>query len=185
MFGGVLMGLRRFDLERSVSLTADLFKLGFILLFLRSEWGVLTMALITLAISIVENTSYVVLACRQLPQLRVGRAYLSREVLRECGTFSTMAFLNGIAYQLTFATDSVVIGSAVLLTWLLAASVFEWLYKPAQQGRKVAYLTVASFVFLAMVMALLVVSSEHASPRRTSVSLVRPAHAASCRETAA
>jgi hypothetical protein len=61
-------------------------------------------------------------------------------------------------------TDSVVIGSTVLLVWLLAATIFEWLYKPAQQGRKVAYLTVASFVFLAMVMALLVVSSEHAAP---------------------
>ncbi len=63
-------------------------------------------------------------------------------------------------------TDSVVISSTVLLVWLLAATIFEWRYKPAQQGRKVAYLTVASFVFLAMVMALLVVGgSDHASPR--------------------
>src|SRR3954451_9641156 len=46
-------------------------------------------------------------------------------------------------------TDSVVITSAVLLAWLLAATLLEWLYKPAQQGRKVAYLTVASFLFLA------------------------------------
>lgn len=110
VFGGVLMGLRRFDLERSISLTADLCKLGLILAFLSSEWGVLTMALITLGISVVENASYVVLAHRQLPQLRVGRSHLSREVFRECSAFSSMAFLNAIAYQLTFATDSVVIG---------------------------------------------------------------------------
>ena len=59
-------------------------------------------------------------------------------------------------------TDSVVISSAVLLVWLLAATIFEWLYKPAQQGRKVAYLTVASFLFLALVMAMLLVgSSQH------------------------
>jgi hypothetical protein len=63
-------------------------------------------------------------------------------------------------------TDSVVITSAVLLVWLLAATIFEWTYKPAQQGRKVAYLTVASFVFLALVMAMLLVGgSEHAQPR--------------------
>lgn len=63
-------------------------------------------------------------------------------------------------------TDSVVLSSALLLVWLVAATVFEWLYKPAQQGRKVAYLTVASFVFLALVMAVLLVGgSQHARPR--------------------
>ena len=60
-------------------------------------------------------------------------------------------------------SDSVVISSAILLVWLLIATAFEWLYKPAQQGRKVAYLTVASFVFLAFVMAMLVAGgSKHA-----------------------
>src|SRR5262245_58258805 len=60
-------------------------------------------------------------------------------------------------------TDSVVVSSAILLVWLLIATAFEWLYKPAQQGRKVAYLTVASFVFLAFVMAMLVAGgSRHA-----------------------
>lgn len=66
-------------------------------------------------------------------------------------------------------TDSVVISSAVLLAWLLAATIFEWLYKPAQQGRKVAYLTVASFLFLALVMAILLVGgSQHGRPRATA-----------------
>jgi hypothetical protein len=63
-------------------------------------------------------------------------------------------------------TDSVVISSAVLLVWLLAATIFESLYKPAQQGRKVAYLTVASFLFLALVMAMLLGGgSQHGRPR--------------------
>jgi hypothetical protein len=53
----------------------------------------------------------------------------------------------------------------VLLVWLLAATIFEWTYKPAQQGRKVAYLTVASFVFLALVMMILLGGgSDHAQP---------------------
>ena len=63
-------------------------------------------------------------------------------------------------------TDGVILGSAGLLVWLLAATIFEWTYKPAQQGRKVAYLTVASFVFLALVMAILLAGgSQHAQPR--------------------
>jgi O-antigen/teichoic acid export membrane protein len=110
VFGGVLMGLRRFDLERMVALTSDLVKLALVLLFLRSEWGLVTMATIFLTISVIENVAYVILACRQLPQLRVRWSLLSRDMLRECGSFSSMAFLNAIAYQMTFATDSVVIG---------------------------------------------------------------------------
>jgi len=66
-------------------------------------------------------------------------------------------------------TDSVVLSSGLLVIWLLVVSVFELLYKPAQQGRKVAYLTVASFIFLALVVAMLVSGqSQHARPRKES-----------------
>jgi hypothetical protein len=46
--------------------------------------------------------------------------------------------------------------------WLLAAALFNVFYKPARQGRKVAYLTVVSFVFLAIALGvLLLVHNEH------------------------
>lgn len=62
-------------------------------------------------------------------------------------------------------SDHVVVGSAILLAWLVAAMLFEWRYKPAQQGRKVAYLTVANFVFLAMVLVMLLSGkSSHPGP---------------------
>ena len=68
-------------------------------------------------------------------------------------------------------SDSVVISSAGLLVWLLAATMFEWLYKPAQQGRKVAYLTVASFLFLAVVMAMVLGgSSQHGRENKSQKS---------------
>jgi ABC-type uncharacterized transport system permease subunit len=51
-------------------------------------------------------------------------------------------------------TDPVVWSSALLLGWMTAAALFSLLYKPARQGRKVAYLTVASFVFLALVLGI-------------------------------
>jgi len=49
-------------------------------------------------------------------------------------------------------TNPVVLSSGVLFAWLLAVLIFEWFYKPAREGRKVAYLTVASFVFLSLVL---------------------------------
>ena len=68
-------------------------------------------------------------------------------------------------------TDPVVWTSGVLLLWLIAATIFEICYKPAQQGRKVAYLTVASFVFLGLVLGIVLWSpSEHAAePKGDSV----------------
>jgi hypothetical protein len=65
-------------------------------------------------------------------------------------------------------TDAVVWTSGLLLAWLLGAIGFEHFYKPARQGRKVAYLTVASFIFLSMVLGIvLFVPSEHAGTNQS------------------
>jgi hypothetical protein len=62
-------------------------------------------------------------------------------------------------------TDPVVITSGILVAWLLAATIFELVYKPAQQGRKVAYLTVANFLFLALVLTMLATGKSQHAPR--------------------
>jgi hypothetical protein len=61
-------------------------------------------------------------------------------------------------------TGPVVLSSGVLCAWLVVASLFEAFYKPARQGRKVAYLTLASFIFLAMTLGF-VLLGDHASRR--------------------
>jgi uncharacterized membrane protein YidH (DUF202 family) len=45
-------------------------------------------------------------------------------------------------------SNPVVWTSAILFGWLLLVTAFSLLYRPARQGRKVAYLVVASFFFL-------------------------------------
>jgi ABC-type uncharacterized transport system permease subunit len=58
--------------------------------------------------------------------------------------------------------DPVIWSSGALLVWMLAAALFSVAYRPARQGRKVAYLTVASFLFLAAVLGYqLVAPSGH------------------------
>lgn len=49
--------------------------------------------------------------------------------------------------------DPLVLITIALFLWLLAAVVLGQVYKPARQGRKVVYLTLISFVFLAAVLA--------------------------------
>jgi ABC-type uncharacterized transport system permease subunit len=55
------------------------------------------------------------------------------------------------AYQLW--TDPVVLSLAAMLTWLVGAEIFRFVYPAARRGRKVAYLTLASFVFLVIAIA--------------------------------
>jgi ABC-type uncharacterized transport system permease subunit len=50
-------------------------------------------------------------------------------------------------------TDPVVLSLAAMLLWLIAAEIFRLVYPSARRGRKVAYLTLASFVFLVIALA--------------------------------
>ncbi len=50
-------------------------------------------------------------------------------------------------------TDPVVLSLAAMLLWLVVAEVFRLVYPAARRGRKVAYLTLASFVFLVIALA--------------------------------
>jgi ABC-type uncharacterized transport system permease subunit len=58
--------------------------------------------------------------------------------------------------------DPVVLSTWLMFFWLLGAVVAIAVYRPARQGRKVAYLTVASFVFLVIMLAAgLLMDSRH------------------------
>ncbi|MCX7425917.1 MAG: cytochrome c biogenesis protein CcsA [Planctomycetia bacterium] len=58
--------------------------------------------------------------------------------------------------------DPVVLSTVCVFLWLLAAAVVGVLYRPAQAGRKVAYLTLVSFVALVVALALVLsVDTQH------------------------
>jgi ABC-type uncharacterized transport system permease subunit len=59
--------------------------------------------------------------------------------------------------------DPIVQSSAAMLLWLFAAEAFRLVYPAARQGRKVAYLTLASFAFVVItVLVLTLANSGHA-----------------------
>ena len=63
-------------------------------------------------------------------------------------------------------SDPVIWSSALMLAWLSAAAVFNAVYRPSRRGRKVAYLTVASLLFLVIALAtLLWVNTQHGGQR--------------------
>jgi ABC-type uncharacterized transport system permease subunit len=106
----------------------------------------------------------------QLPSLEWlarlnARAIVASSVMLGLGVLSG-AVLNAINHgrnidQLPW-TDPVVLSTNVTLVWLICAAAFALAYKPARQGRKVAYLTVASFVFLVISLGIsLLLNTRH------------------------
>ncbi len=63
--------------------------------------------------------------------------------------------------------DRAVPVSLALILWLIGVSIFSRVYRPARTGRKVAYLTLANFVILALTLAI-VLTTRHATPPSTS-----------------
>lgn len=98
-----------------------------------------------------------------------GRCIVISTILLAAGVLSGIA-LNARQGRVPW-TDPVVWSSGLLLLWLVAAMIFNMAYRPARQGRKVAYLTFASMVFLLLVLAItLLVPSEHATqPARSDI----------------
>jgi len=91
------------------------------------------------------------------------RAIVGAAILVTVGVLSG-AILNLVQVEEIRWNDPVVLRSTAMVVWLAAAALFSAYYKPAQQGRKVAYLTVASFVFLVLsVIAGLILETEHKS----------------------
>jgi ABC-type uncharacterized transport system permease subunit len=107
-----------------------------------------------------------------------GRAIVVSVLMAGAGTLSGIV-LNLVNHrhqrdELPWS-DPIVWQSGGMFAWLLAAALFNGLYKPARRGRKVAYLTVANFVFLAIFLTLqLLGSGQHNGRLRTTAALLSP-----------
>lgn len=104
-----------------------------------------------------------------LPSLEQLQRMNERCLLASLG-FLGFGLVSGIALNMVRArsahkipwTDPVVLASMVWLLWLLAVAVFSSVYRPARQGRKVAYMTLGSFLFLALILGIMwTMPSQH------------------------
>lgn len=141
VFGGVLMGIQRFDIERGINLTGGILRLILTVLFLKAEWGLLTIAMIFFVVTLVENLGNCLFAFRQVKTFRIGPKYLDWKILKECGSFSGFAFIDAIAWTLIEATDSILIGiffsPALIVPYYIALRLTQFINMPIAQIGKV------------------------------------------------
>jgi len=117
----------------------------------------------------------------RLPSLELLERLNSRVILFSA-LMVAIGFAAGIILKVTGQarveelpwSDPVVWSSGLMLSWLVAAALFNAFYKPARHGRKVAYLTVANFVFLLISLGvLMLVNTEHGGQKRSTKDQVR------------
>ena len=110
VFGGVLVGIQRFDIERGFNLLSGVVRLVLTLVFLQQEWALLTLSLVFLVVTLTEHIGHVIFAFRKVPTLRIGFRGLRWSTTRELFSFSAFEFLNSVSRQCLEVTDTVIIG---------------------------------------------------------------------------
>lgn len=137
VFGGILIGSRRFDLERLVYFLSDVARLILLVTLLRKEWGLVIIAAIYLGMAVAENLAYAFFSFKIIPQLSIRLKHLSWSVFQRCFSFSSFAFLNALASQLIYATDTVVIGTclgaASIVPYYIALRLCQFIKQPVEQ----------------------------------------------------
>lgn len=108
-----------------------------------------------------------------------SRALLMSVILIGAG-FVSGVILNNIQHrhEVDYVpwSDPLVILTGLMFGYLLVAEIFSVVYRPARAGRKVAYLTVASFLFLVLTLAVLLSGqSQHGTRPDKNASVTAPA----------
>lgn len=119
VFGGVITGLQRFDLERGIRSTAGIVRLILTVVLLQKEHALSTLALVFLISTLAENVGYLAIVFKQLPGLTLSLRFLNRETLKECFGFSMFSFLDNLSHRLIDATDTIIIGAVFGTTYIV------------------------------------------------------------------
>jgi len=112
VFNGILEGLQRFYLLNLTSIGSTLFRALLIVIALQHGRGLLTVALITVSLPLINSLINAAAVFRHL-RLRLGAQYVSRSSLRRIASYSGTTFLIIVAGRLRFKTDALVIGTFV------------------------------------------------------------------------
>ena len=113
VFGGVVSGLNRYDLQTVVTLVQLVLRVTGVVLVLRNGYGIVAIACCEFVAALVGNVLLVLLARRIYPEMRVFFKRPEREIMRSLWSYSIYAFLTTVALQLLYQTDNLVVGSFI------------------------------------------------------------------------
>ncbi len=137
VFGGILVGIHRFDINRAIQISGTLVRLGLVVGFLHLRPGLVSMAAAFLVVTVVENVAYVVCAKRLLPTLAVHWRRARLATLKECMPFVSWNAVGMVSDYLIYLTDTVVIGvllgTAAVTPYYIALRLCQMVRMPLEQ----------------------------------------------------
>jgi O-antigen/teichoic acid export membrane protein len=110
VFGGMLEGLSRFYILNWTSIGSSLARAILIVYFLNRGYGLLTVALITVALPVISSILRGIIVFRLCP-VALGLKYVDRASFRHMAHYGSTTFLVMIAARLRFRTDALVLGT--------------------------------------------------------------------------
>ncbi|HEY1658749.1 MAG TPA: polysaccharide biosynthesis C-terminal domain-containing protein [Candidatus Sulfotelmatobacter sp.] len=124
VFGGMLEGLQKFYVLNWTNIVSSLLRVVLIVFFLDRGYGLLTVALITVALPLAAALVRSFIALWALP-ISFSMRYVDRGAFRHMANYSGVTFMIIVASRLRFKTDALVIGtflSSAAITYFYAGS---------------------------------------------------------------
>jgi O-antigen/teichoic acid export membrane protein len=119
VFGGMLEGLQRFYILNWTSIGSTLLRAALIVHFLHRGYGLITVALITVALPVLSSILRAIIVFRICP-VPLGLRHIDKASFRQMATYGGTTFVVIVAGQLRFRTDELVLGgmmSTVAITY--------------------------------------------------------------------
>jgi O-antigen/teichoic acid export membrane protein len=113
VFGGVMEGLQQFTWIGLVQVATVALRAILIVAFLTHGFGVVTLGIISMVLNLVGYIIYTAVSFHECPHLRLRWRAARWNTLHTLLGFGVVVFWIGIAQQLRFQTDAVVIGSVL------------------------------------------------------------------------
>jgi O-antigen/teichoic acid export membrane protein len=116
VFGGILVGLQRFDLTNSIEVGINILRACAVVLALHMGYGIITLAIVQLAFTLARWAANIGLVRHLYPELRIRLTEADRAGIKLIFSFSAFSFLLHVSGSLIYASDNIVIAAYLPVT---------------------------------------------------------------------
>jgi O-antigen/teichoic acid export membrane protein len=143
LFNNLLIAQQRFDVQNLANFVSTVLYAVLVALLIPNGGGLILLGALTLGTTLVRLVLPLPLLRLELPDLRLRRAYVTRERLRELTSFSWSNFLIHVANKVVFSTDvvvvAIVLGPKAAALYAIPAKLFSLVFGLGSVGTNLLY----------------------------------------------
>lgn len=129
IFNSIIIALRRFDINNTVTISVTILRTLCIIVFLKLGYGLITMAILVVCFDTLISFLNIYFSMRLFPNLRLSRQYINLKIVRENYKFALNNFLIHFSHIVFQRIDQVVIGFFIGVQYIVFFAIAESLVK--------------------------------------------------------